>query len=437
MTSASLVREGGACEIHPAAPVVLTRGGVAAVVIGNAMEFYDFVSYAFFAVYIGKAFFPSSNAYGSLLASVATFGVGFLTRPVGGFVIGAIGDRLGRKPAMMLTIGLITLGTLGLAVTPSYATIGVLAPILIVLARLVQGFALGGEVGPSTALLIEGAPRDKVGLYAAWQLGGQGMAAAFGGVVGVVLSQTLTQAQMQDWGWRVPFLIGLLVLPVAVFIRSKLPETIALQDREQSSGKVFFEIFTTHRKIVILSVFTVLGGTVSTYLGSYMTTYAITTLGLPASTALAATVMVGAATLIGALVGGWLSDRYGRKLIMIAPRALTLVVVYPLFKYLVASPGLGSLLAVTAFLAILTAASGTAGITITPELVPKALRSTVIAVTYALGVAIFGGTTQFMITFLIHETGNPLAPALYVMAASVVTLIAMFMLPNPGREDSV
>jgi len=429
----SITHPAPASSGHPS-DTPLSRSGVVAVVVGNAMEFYDFVSYAFFAVYIGKAFFPSSTPYGSLLASVATFGVGFLTRPIGGFVIGAFGDRVGRKPAMMLTIGLITLGTLGLAITPSYATIGVAAPILIVLARLIQGFALGGEVGPSTALLIEGAPRGKLGLYTSWQLGGQGMSACFGGIVGVVLATTLTPDELQAWGWRVPFFIGLLILPIAVFIRSRLPETIAAEERETSNAKLFFDVFTTHRKIVILAIFMILAGTVSTYLGNYMTTYAITTLGLPSSTGLAATVMVGAATLAGALFGGWLSDRYGRRWVMITPRIATLFLVYPSFQFLVASPGLGRLLSVTAFLAILTAMSSTAGITLIPELLPRGLRSTIIAVSYALGVAIFGGTTQFVITWLIHETGNPLAPAMYVMVASVITLIAMFMLPVPKQD---
>jgi MFS family permease len=434
MANASSVSTGDmpVASHHP--EVRLSRSGVTAVVVGNAMEFYDFVSYAFFAVYIGKAFFPLSTPYGSLLASVAAFGVGFFTRPIGGFVIGAFGDRVGRKPAMMLTIGLITLGTLGLAITPSYATIGIAAPILIVLSRLIQGFALGGEVGPSTALLIEGAPRGKLGLYSSWQLGGQGMSACFGGIVGVVLAKTLSPEELQAWGWRIPFFIGLLVLPVAIFIRTRLPETIASEDRQSSSAKLFSEIFTTHGKIVALAVFTILGGTVSTYVGNYMTTYAITTLGLPSSTSLLATVMVGFATLIGALTGGWLSDRYGRRPVMILPRIATLLVVYPAFQFLVAEPGLVRLLGVTAFLAILTSVSATASLTIVPELVPKALRSTVIAVSYALGVAIFGGTTQFVVTWLIHETGNPLAPAMYVMVASFITLIAMFLLPKPPQD---
>jgi MFS family permease len=414
----------------------LTRSGVAAIVVGNAMEFYDFVSYAYFAVYIGKAFFPSSTEYGSLLASVATFGVGFLTRPLGGFVIGALGDRVGRKFAMMVTIGLITVGTLGLAATPSYATIGVFGPILVVISRLLQGLALGGEVGPSTALLIEGAPKGQRGLYSSWQLGGQGVSAAMAGLLGVALAQLLTPEQLGDWGWRIPFVVGLLVLPIAIYIRTRLPETIATGEREHSSGKIFGNLFVVHRKIMILAIFVVAGGTVSTYLGSYMTTYAITTLKLSSSVALSATLMVGFATLVGALFGGWLSDRRGRKPIMIVPRIITLVTVYPAFQFLVAHPDPVTLLGVSGFLSLLTAISGTAGITLIPEVLPKAYRCTAIAVTYALGVAIFGGTTQFIVTWLLKETGNPLSPAIYVMIVSVISLIAMFMLPESrGKEQ--
>jgi MFS family permease len=385
-------------------------------------------------VYIGKAFFPSVDEYASLLASVATFGVGFLTRPLGGFLIGAVGDRAGRKPAMMLTIGLITVGTLGLALTPSYARIGVAAPILIVVSRLLQGLALGGEVGPSTALLIEGAPAGARGLFSSWQLGGQGLAACAAGLLGVILAELLTPDQLGAWGWRIPFLVGLMILPIAIYIRRQLPETIASDERETSSGRLFGTLFVVHRRIMVLAILTIAGGTVSTYLGNYMTTYAISTLKLPSSTALSATLMVGAATVVGALIGGWLSDRFGRKPLMIAPRILTFLSVYPLFQFLVAHPGLDTLLGVSGFLAILTALSGTAGITLIPELLPKAYRCTAIAVTYAVGVALFGGTTQFIVTWLLKATGNPLSPALYVMAASVISLVAMFLLPETNKR---
>ncbi len=411
-------------------PMHLSKTGVAAVVIGNAMEFFDFISYATFAVYISAAYFPSTNEFASFMATVTVFAIGFVTRPIGGFLIGALGDRIGRKPAMMLTVFMIAIGTLGLAATPSFAAIGVAAPIIIVVARLVQGLALGGEVGPSTAVLIESAPPGSRGLYSAWQLAGQGMALILGGVVGVTLSTSLSKTQMADWGWRVPFFIGLLIVPVALWIRNKLPETLEKAERESSNARLFGMIFVTHLKISLLGILTIAAATTSTYVGNYMTTYAIRTLKLDPSIAIAATVMAGFATLIGALFGGWLSDRIGRKPVMIWPRVLTLIVIYPAFSYLVAHADLTNLLLVTGGLGILTAISGSAYITLLPELMPKAYRSTIIAVTYSVGVTIFGGMTQPIITYMIGALKNPLSPAIYVMIISVISLIAMAMLPE-------
>jgi MFS family permease len=422
-------------ETRSSAPPALSRTGVAAVVIGNAMEFFDFISYATFAVYISAAYFPSTSEFASIMATVTVFAIGFVTRPLGGFLIGALGDRVGRKPAMMLTVFMIAIGTLGLGATPSFATIGVAAPIIIVLARLIQGLALGGEVGPSTAVLIESAPPQSRGLYSAWQLAGQGMALILGGLVGVTLSVTLTKDQMAAWGWRIPFLIGLLIVPVALWIRSQLPETLEEGERESSNARLFGMIFVTHLKISILGILTIAAATTSTYVGNYMTTYAIRTLKLAPSIAISATLMAGAATLVGALFGGWLSDRIGRKPVMIWPRVLTLLAIYPAFSYLVANAGLASLLIVTGGLGLLTAISGSAYITLLPELMPKAYRSTIIAVTYAVGVTIFGGMTQPVITYLIKATDNPIAPAMYVMGISVISLVAMVLLPESRRVD--
>ena len=414
---------------------VLSKKGVTAVVIGNAMEFYDFICYASFATYIAGAYFPSDSELVRMMLTLMAFGLGFVTRPLGGFVIGALGDRVGRKPAMLLTVGMIALGTLGIAATPTYASIGMAAPIIVVICRLLQGLALGGEVGPSTACLIESAPERSRGLYSSWQLAGQGMALAFGGLVGVTLALVLTGEQLANGGWRVPFYIGLLVLPVAIMIRRQLPETISSEERETSNSKLFRTIFVDYWKITVLAILTIAAATTSTYIGSYMTTYAIRTLHLPASIALGATIMAGSATIAGSLIGGWLSDRYGRKPIMIVPRIGTLLVIYPAFAYLVNHPALGSLLAVTGVLSLLTALSGAAGIVLIPELMPKRYRSTIIAVTYAIGVTIFGGVTQPMVTLLIAVTENPLAPALYVMAVSVLSLAAMFMLPESNTRS--
>lgn len=202
---------------------MLNRWTVAATVAGNALEFYDFLTYSTFAVYIGHAFFPVGSALASLLLTLATFGVGFLTRPLGGILIGAYADRAGRRPALMLTIALMTLGTLGLALTPSYARIGMLAPVILIVARLVQGLALGGEVGPSTAVLLECAPLGRRGLYVSWQNASQGLAICAAGIAGFVLSSALDKEQMAAWGWRVPFLLGLTIVPFGLYIRRRLP----------------------------------------------------------------------------------------------------------------------------------------------------------------------------------------------------------------------
>ena len=409
-------------------PAGIPRRVVAATVAGNALEFYDFVTYAFFAVYIGKTFFPAATPIGSLLLSVAVFGVGFVSRPLGGILIGTYADRAGRKPAMLLTIALITVGTLGLALTPSYASIGMAAPVIVVLCRLVQGLALGGEVGPSSAFLIESAPSSRRGYYAAWQLASQGLATLVAGAFGIVMITLLTPAQLQAWGWRVPFAAGLLLLPVAAYLRRSMPET--LHAAPVGAHNVGLPGLLRQRRVIGLSVLLVLGGTVANYVANYMTTYAIATLKFPPLIAMGATVMVGLATLGFALLGGWLSDRYGRKPVMLWPRIATAVTTVPAFGLLVAHPTPGMLLAVTTFLAALTAVSASASLVAIPELLPRGIRATGLSIAYAIGVALFGGTTQFIVTWLLDVTGNPAAPAWYVAGTSVVTAIAVWLLPE-------
>ncbi|MBU6259485.1 MAG: MFS transporter [Burkholderiales bacterium] len=407
-------------------------GVVAATVAGNALEFYDFVTYAYFAVYIGKTFFPAATPLGSLLLAVGVFGVGFFARPVGGVLIGAFADRAGRRPAMMLTIALITVGTLGLALTPSYQSIGLAAPIIVVLCRLVQGLALGGEVGPSSAFLIEAAPAQRRGIYASWQLASQGIAGLVAGLMGLAMTRSLGPAEMLAWGWRVPFLVGLLLVPLALYLRHHMPETLhAKPVAAVNSGMVGIR---RHRGLIALAVLVIIGGTVSTYLGIFMTTYAITTLKLTPATAMGATVVGGLCTFVFSLVGGWLCDRYGRRPAMFWPRVAAALLTVPAFAWLVASPGAGVLFAVSGFLAALTAVSGAASLIAIPELLPRGIRATGMSIAYAVGVALFGGTTQLVITWLIGVTGNPAAPAWYAAGASVVTALAMLAMPESRQR---
>jgi len=412
----------------------IPRKVVAATVIGNALEFYDFVTYAFFAVYIGRAFFPASTPLGSLLLSVAVFGVGFVSRPLGGILIGAYADRAGRKPAMLLTIGLITVGTLGLAATPSYESIGLAAPLIVVLCRLIQGLALGGEVGPSSAFLIESAPSHQRGLYGSWQLASQGFAGFVAGGFGMVLTSTLSPAELQAWGWRVPFALGMLLIPVAVYLRREMPETLEHSPAVSSGGVP--ATLGSHKRLIVLSILAVLGGTVSTYVGNYMTTYAMTTLKFAPTVAMAATVVGGLSTVVFALLGGWLSDRFGRRPVMLVPRLLAALLSYPAFLLLVDLKTPAALFGVTILLGALTALSGAASLVAIPELFPRRLRAVGMSIAYAVGVALFGGTTQFVVTWLIGATGNPASPALYVTATSILAAVGMYLLPE-GRSRAL
>lgn len=421
---------GGASAIASGERV--SAGLVAATVAGNALEFYDFVTYAFFAVYIGKAFFPAATPFASLLLSVGVFGVGFVSRPLGGVLIGRYADRAGRKPAMLLTIGLITLGTLGLAMTPSFEQIGPAAPVIVTLCRLVQGLALGGEVGPSTAFLIELAPAKRRGYYASWQFASQGIAMFLAGLIGVALTGGLTTAELENWGWRVPFALGLLLLPLALYLRQRMPETLVQATAHPDAAPPQLR---HHSRLILLSVLVVLGATVSTYIGTYMTTYAITTLKLPPTTAMTATVVVGFVTFAFSLLGGWLCDRVGRKPVMLIPRILLVLVTYPAFLVLIELRTATALFAVTSILAALTALTTAASLVALPELFPKSLRATGLAIGYAVGVSVFGGTTQLIVTWLIGVTGDAAAPAWYVTIASVVTALAMFALPESRNRE--
>ncbi len=402
---------------------------VVATVAGNALEFFDFVTYAFFAVYIGQAFFPAADPYSSLLASVGVFGVGFVFRPLGGIIIGAYADRAGRRPALLLTIVLITIGTMGLALTPSYAQIGIAAPVIVILCRLVQGLALGGEVGPASVFLIEAAPPGKRGFYSSWQLASQGLAVLAAGLFGLVLSLVLEKEALHAWGWRMPFILCLLLVPVAFYLRGEMPETL------EQGAKPAPARLGAHANLIALAVLVIMGGTISTYVSNYMTTYALTTLKLPATTALMATVVGGVALFAGALMGGWIADRYGRRGTMLWPRLVLTLTTVPLFLLLSEQPSPLMLYTVTIVLTVLTAISSAASLVMIPELLPRSIRATGLSIAYALGVALFGGSTQFVITWLLKVTGDPVSPAWYVTVTSVITLAAMWAIPESRDRD--
>jgi MFS family permease len=401
----------------------IARRHVVAAVIGNWLEFYDFTIYAYFALQIGDAFFPQASDFARLMAALVTYGVGFIARPIGAVVIGRYADRAGRKPAMLLSFAMMGVALVGLVFVPTYKQIGVAAPIIVLLLRLVQGFALGGEVGPTTAFLVEAAPPRQRGLYGAWQSASQSLSSLSGGFVGVILTAVLTKAEVADFGWRIAFLIGALVLPFGLVIRGTLPETMHHPEERLDAHPETAEILS-HWKIILLGLGLITGGTVSTYVFIFMTTYAQVTLHMEAAIAFRITVVTGAVGLLASLAGGWLSDRWGRRALLIWPRLAFLLATLPVFLIVTHSPGQVLLLAALGGLNILANLAGVPALVALTESLRKEIRGVTVATVYATAVCIFGGTTQFVVAWLDHETGNPLAIAWYLMGATLIALVA-------------
>ncbi|WP_233850380.1 MFS transporter [Paraburkholderia sp. HD33-4] len=429
---------------------------IAAITLGNGLEFFDFTIYSFFATIIGKLYFPVEGQLVQLMLAVGTFGVGFIMRPVGGVVLGGYADRAGRKAAMSLTLWLMTLGSAIIAFAPTYAAIGVAAPLLVILARLIQGFALGGEVGASTALLLEyGSDRTR-GFYGSWQFVSQGMNTVVGSLLGVALAATLSPAALESWGWRVPFVIGMAMGPIGIYIRRHLDETLpGIEDGPPAAGGAVAQaasntvakspaqapslpvrdLFRDHARSITTGVLTTIGGTAANYIVLfYLSTYAIRILHLPMGTALWAAWTGAVVTVICSPFAGALSDRIGRKRVLWVSRVLLIFAVYPAFMAINASPTVPVLLAVVAGLALLVTFTAVPNIVMLPELFPRAIRATGMSIVYCLGVSIFGGFAQFFATWLIQISGSNLAPAWYLIGCSVVSLLPLpFMRETAGR----
>ena len=404
--------------------------------IGNALEWYDFLVYGFFASVIGKLFFPADDEWVSLLFAVGSFGVSFITRPVGAIVLGMYADRKGRKAALTLSILLMIVGTLAIAVMPSYAQIGIVAPVTILLARLVQGFAVGGEFGSATAFMVEHSKRGR-GYYASWQFASQGIATILAAGLGALLTATLFPSELESWGWRLPFFFGLLVGPVGFYIRRHLdetPEFVAEQKKTTVDPQASFKAQWTN---LLLAVGVVAQSTVSVYvLQLYMPTYAVKQLHLPAAQSFGVVVLNGGLQFLLSPVMGALSDRIGRIRIMLTTSVLMILLIYPMFALLRAYPTIGALLALQAVSGIFKAAYSGPMPALMSEIFPTRVRSTGLSLGYSLGVTLFGGFAPFIVTWLIHTTGDTLAPSYYVLTAAVVSGIALTIIALRRRQET-
>ncbi len=415
---------------------------IVAATVGNALEFYDFFIYGLFAVQIGEAFFPASNAYVSLMLSLATFGVGFLSRPLGAVLLGAYADRVGRRPAMVVSLSMIGISMVVLGCIPSYAQIGVAAPLLAVIARLVQGFSLGGEVGANSAFLVEAAPEDRRAEIVSWQGVSQAIALVLGSLVGTLLAVFLSPSALGSYGWRIAFLIGAAIVPCGYWLRRNLSETLHEQEAQypqtrvdggpardvRESGRL--ELARRHWKPMVFGLMAIAAGTVGTYIFVYIGTYAQTTLHLPPRAGFLASLAGYGVEIPCILLGGRLSDRYGRKPVNVWGNLAFLLGIYPAFVWVITARSLTALIWAMVLLNAAYSLRMGSFYAAFMESLPPRIRSGGFGTVYAASVAVFGGTTQLVVTWIIHVTGSEIAPAWYLIGFTLIGQIAYMLYPE-------
>ena len=408
---------------HPLTPQE-RRNAIFAATLGNGLEFYDFITFAFFAIQIGHTFFPSESAFLSLMGSLATFFVGFLTRPLGAYVLGGYADRVGRKPAMMISMTMMGLGITLLVVTPGYATIGYAAPVIAVIARMIQGFALGGEVGSATIYMMEGADPLRRGWSMSWQGASQQIAASVGSLVGLLLAANMSEAELSAYGWRIALALGVTIVPVALWVRKSLPETIHHTD----TAVIAHDGVRSYMRPIVCGLLIIGSGTIATYIFQYMATFGQNTLHLSATLSLGGEFANNAIGFFAILIGGAISDRKGRKHVMLLPQLAFCLLIVPCFLWLTTERDAVSFIGANLVLSYLSGYMYGAVYAAISESIPKEVRARVFALVYALPVTFLGGSTQLVITWILEVTGSPMAIAWYLTGVSLVGLAAMMAL---------
>ena len=393
---------------------------------GNFIEMYDFFLFGFYATYISKAFFPSDSEYASLMLTFATFGAGFLMRPLGAILLGGYIDRIGRRKGLVLTLAIMATGTAMVAFIPSYAMIGLFAPLLVLVGRLLQGFSAGVELGGVSVYLSEMATPGHKGFYVSWQSASQQVAIIFSAALGYILNESMSKDVIADWGWRIPFFIGCMIIPIVFQIRRSLQETEEfLAKKHHPSFKEIMKSVTINWQLVVAGMMLIVMTTVSFYLITvYTPTFGKTVMKLSIVDSLLITLFVGLSNFIWLPVMGALSDRIGRWPIMALFSGLTLLTAYPTLNWLVANPSYEHMLAVELWLSFLYASYNGATVVALTEIIPIQIRTTGFSLAYSLATAIFGGFTPLVSTWLIETTGDKASPGYWMAMAGGMGLIA-------------
>lgn len=413
-------------------------GAVVRVSSGNFLEMYDFIVYGYYANYIAKTFFPASSEFASLMLSLVTFGAGYLMRPLGALVLGAYIDRHGRRKGLILTLALMAIGTLTIACTPGYAVIGPIAPAVVVLGRLLQGLSAGVELGGVSIYLSEIATPGHRGFYTSWQSGSQQVAVMFTAVLGVALTGCLAAEQMAAFGWRIPLFVGCMIIPLIYFFRRSLAETDEFLKRtHHPTGKEALRLLWANWKVVVLGMMLSIMTTTTFYLiTAYTPTFGRQALKLDPTGNMVVTLCVGLSNFIWLPIGGAISDRIGRRPLLLLIPTLALLTAYPSMLWLVSDPSFGRLLVVELWFSFFFGAYNGAMIPLLAEIMPADVRTAGFSLAFSLATALFGGFTPAVCTYLIEVTGNRAAPALWLSTAAAISLIAVILVKSRAAAVS-
>ena len=405
-------------------------GRVLRVASGNFLEQYDFFVYGFYATYIAKAFFPAGSEVASIMLSLATFGIGFLMRPIGAIVLGAYIDRVGRRQGLLVTLGIMAMGTLTITFTPDYSRIGLLAPLIVLAGRLLQGFSAGAELGGVSVYLSEIATPGRRGLYVSWQSASQQVAVVFAALLGFALTLRMNEAAMAAWGWRIPLGVGCAIIPLIFWLRGSLEETEAfkhMQHRPHSFREVSALLLSNYRPIFIGMMLVAFTTTSFYMITAYTPTFGKAELKLGPNAVLGVTAAVGLANLLWLPVGGVISDRIGRFPMLFAMPLVAILTAYPLMSWLVAAPSFSRLLIAVLVLSTYYGIYNGSMVAFLTEFMPPSIRTAAFSLAYSLATAVFGGFTPLISTALIKQTGDKAAPAVWLGFAAAISIVGALL----------